>query len=180
MFQTLGHTKQVVRAAQVIGRASKLTGEPLNTVMIAAWFHDLGYVDGVRHHEERSASIAAKMLATWGGDSKIIEDVSRCVRATKLPQNPKDILSMILCDAVLSQLTSPGDGTHPTWLCSEQEASPHCKLESQHVWYQRNIEFLNVHQYFTDYGKEILDRRKKANLTKMTHQVHGRHSTAII
>ena len=161
MFRTLGHTKQVVRATRTIGRASKLTGEPLDTVMIAAWFHDLGYVDGVRHHEERSASIAAKMLATWGADSKIIEDVSRCVRATKLPQNPKDILSMILCDAVVSQLVSPGDGMRASWLCTEQEASPDCKLESQHVWYQRNIKFLNMHRYFTEYGKEILDRRKK-------------------
>jgi predicted metal-dependent HD superfamily phosphohydrolase len=70
IFQTLGHTKQVVRAARTIGRASKVTGEPLTTVMIAAWFHDLGYVDGARPHEERSASIAAKMLATGGRIAK--------------------------------------------------------------------------------------------------------------
>jgi len=180
MFRTLGHTKQVVRASRTIGRASKLTGEPLDTVTIAAWFHDLGHVDGVRHHEERSASIAAKMLATWGANSKIIEDVSRCVRATKLPQNPKDILSMILCDAVVSQLVSPGDGIRASWLRTEQEASPDCKLEGQHVWYQRNIEFLNKHQYFTEYGKEILDRRKKIHLIKITQQLHGRPRAAII
>jgi hypothetical protein len=76
---------------------------------------------------------------------------------------------MILCDAVVSQLTSPADGMRATCLCSEQEASPDCKLESQHVWYRRNIEFLNAHRYFTDYGKEILDRRKKANLTKIEY-----------
>ena len=148
--------------------------------MIAAWFHNLGFVDEVRRHEERSASIAAKMLAIWGADNKIIKDVLRCIHATKLPQNPKDILSMILCDAVVSQLTSPGDGMRVTSLFSEQKASPDCNLESQHAWYQRNIEFLNAHQYFTDYGKEILNRRKKANLTKMKQQLRGRHSAAII
>jgi predicted metal-dependent HD superfamily phosphohydrolase len=166
VFQTVVHTKQVVRAARIIGRASKLTDEPLNTVMIAAWFHNVGYVDGVESYEDRSASIAVKMLTTWGADGKIIGDVSRCVRATKLPQNPKDILSMVLCDAVVAQLVSS-----QYEMRREGEALPEGKLEQQQVWHPRNIEFLNVHRYFTEYGKEILDRRKKASLAKMKQQL---------
>ncbi len=86
---------------------------------------------------------------------------------------------MILCDAVVSQLVSPGDGMRASWLCTEQEAPPYWKLESP-VWYQRNIKFLNVHQYFTEYGKEILERRKKTHLTKMRQQLHGLPGAAIV
>ena len=82
-FHTLEHTKQVVRAAEIIGRASKFSPQQLDTTLIAAWFHDVGYVDGAERHEERSSSIAVKMLTTWGANTKMIADVSRSILATR-------------------------------------------------------------------------------------------------
>jgi predicted metal-dependent HD superfamily phosphohydrolase len=165
-FHTFGHTKQVVRAARIIGRASKLTDESLNAVMIAAWFHNVGYADGVGSHEDRSAFIAVKMLKTWEAGSKIVEDVSRCIRAIKFPQDPKDILSMILCDAVVTQLASP-----QYEMRREEKTLSEREWENHRVCHRRNIELLDSHRYFTEYGKEILDRRKKANLKKMKQQL---------
>ena len=122
-FHSLEHTRGVVRAARIIGRASQLTAEQLDAVMIAAWFHDIGYVDGVDGHEERSASIAAKMLTVWVATGKKIADVSRSILATRFPQNPNDILGMVLCDADLSHLASARYGVHMSNLRKEQEAA---------------------------------------------------------
>ena len=163
-FHTLDHTKQVVRAAGIIGRASKFSPQQLDTVLIAAWFHDVGYVDGAERHEERSSSIAVKMLTTWGANTKMIADVSRSILPARLPQNPKDVLGWVLCDANLSYLASAQYELHVSKLGKELEATRGIRLDDQRIWCQRKIEFLKAHRYFTEYGNDILDRRKKVNL----------------
>ena len=103
-FHTLEHTKQVVRAAEIIGRASKFSPQQLDTALIAAWFHDVGYVDGAERHEERSSSIAVKMLTTWGANTKMIADVSRSILATSFCK----IRRMCLAGFVRCQPFVPG------------------------------------------------------------------------
>ena len=171
-FHTLAHTKQVVRAARIIGRASKFSPQQMITVLIAAWFHDVGYVDGAEGHEERSSSIAVKMLATWGASTKMIADVSCSILATQLRQNPKDVHGKVLCDADLSYLASAQYELHVSNLGKELEATRGIRLDDQRIWSQRNIEFLKAHRYSTDYGNDILDRRKKVNLNRMIRQLH--------
>jgi len=167
VFHTLEHTKQVVRAARVIGRASKLDSEQLNIVQIAAWFHEVGYDVGAECFEERSASIAVSVLSKWGANSKVTADVSRCIIATRHPQDPKDILGMVLCDADLAHLGSPQYERYLLRLRIGQEESLGRKLESRHVWQKRTIDFLKAHHYFTEYGQDILDKRKKVNFNKI-------------
>ena len=171
-FHALKHTKQVVRAAGIIGRASRLSTQQLHTVLIAAWFHDVGYVNGAERHEERSCSIAVKILTTWGANTKMIADVSRAILATQLPQKPKDVIGKVLCDADLSYLASAQYELHVSNLGKELEATRGIRLDDQRIWSQRNIEFLKTHRYFTDYGNDILDRRKKVNLNRMIRQLH--------
>lgn len=173
-FHTLEHTKYVVRAAAIIGRATKLSLKQRDTVLIAAWFHDVGYVEGAAGHEERSSSIAMKMLTTWGADSKRVTDVSRCILATKFPQSPRDILGMVLCDADLAHLGSPQYEMHVLRLRQEQQVTLGDKFENEQGWHKRNIEFLKAHHYLTEYGNDILDRRKKENINKMIRQLNCR------
>lgn len=169
-FHTLEHTKHVVSSAGIIGRASKLSAQQLDTVLIAAWFHDVGYVNGAKDHEVRSSLIAMNMLATWGADINMITNVSRSILATRHPQHPTDLLGKVLCDADFSYLASAQYELHFLKLNKELAATHGVQLTDR-VWHQRNIEFLKSHHYFTEYGKDILDRRKKINLTKLLRQV---------
>ena len=165
-FHNLEHTKGVVRAARAIARASKLTAGQLDVVIIAAWFHDVGYCHGARAHEERSATIARTMLGNWGANGKLIEEVCRAVLATKLPQNPHCIIDMVLCDADLAHLASNQYQLHASRLRTEFEAQGH-EVVTEAAWNQLNIEFMKRHRYFTDYGKTIMEGRKKINLKKL-------------
>lgn len=171
-FHTLEHTKYVVSSAGIIGRASKLTAPQLDIVLIAAWFHDVGYVDGAMGHEERSSSTAVNMLTSWGADIKMIADVSRSILATRHPQNPSDMVSRVLCDADNSYLASAQFEHHFLKLNKELETTRGIILHDQRLRSQRNIESLKAHRYFTDYGHDILDRRKKMNLTKLLRHLH--------
>ena len=172
-FHTLEHTKYVVSAAGIIGRASKLSAQQLDTVLIAAWFHDVGYADGAKGHEERSSSIAMKMLTTWGADVKMVTDVSRAILATRHPQHPADLPGKVLCDADHSYLASAQYELHLFNRNKEFDATLGITLNDQRLWHQRNIDFLISHRYFTDYGNDILGRRKKINLTKMLRHLHA-------
>src|SRR5688572_6892555 len=75
VYHNLKHTTDVASAARIIGEASGLTSDQLDTVLIAAWLHDVGYAHGWNEHEKKSASTASSLLQTWGAPHQKIEDV---------------------------------------------------------------------------------------------------------
>jgi uncharacterized protein len=172
-FHNLHHTQYVVRAAETIGRASHLRKDQLEAVVIAAWFHDIGYSDGPKGHEERSASVAVRMLTRWGASSQLISDVSQSILATKLPQNPVTLVDMVLCDADLAHLASDNYEMYALRLQHElQYANDHVSV-SELEWCRQNLSFLRQHYYFTDYGNIILGRRKQANINRLIRRVYA-------
>src|SRR4249920_1652254 len=54
-YHSLEHTKEVAEAAGKIGKGSGLSDEELEAVVIAAWFHDTGYLFEPKDHEKQSA-----------------------------------------------------------------------------------------------------------------------------
>src|SRR5687768_6799460 len=62
-FHSIGHTEDVVRRAIEIGRAERVTEDELAILQIAAWFHDVGHLNGGIHdHELRSIDAFNKFL----------------------------------------------------------------------------------------------------------------------
>ncbi|MGB3466420.1 MAG: HD domain-containing protein, partial [Cyclobacteriaceae bacterium] len=84
VYHDLHHTEQVVEAAREIGQHSGLSDAELEIVILAAWFHDLGFKDktGV-NHEEASASLAADFLRGKNYDEAKIKQVESCIMATR-------------------------------------------------------------------------------------------------
>lgn len=167
VYHNLEHTKEVVAAAELIGKASYLNPDQLETVSIAAWLHDVGYLSCCEDHEKLSAEEAAKLLTHWGAPSNKIEDVKRTILATTMPQKPVDKLGMVLCDADLYHLSQPGLETCGVKLRQEFETIKGMKFNSDEEWIQFNLNFLRAHEYFTDYGKMILQEGKKQNIKKL-------------
>src|SRR5687767_1822988 len=105
VYHNLGHTKDVVKAAEEIGRNSNLSDDEMETLLVAAWLHDTGYKKCCTGHEEHSVAEAVKVLKTWGASDKKIEAVKSAIEATRMPQNPKSIVEEALCDADLYHLS---------------------------------------------------------------------------
>ena len=53
-YHDIEHTEYVVNQSRIIGQNSGLTEEEINTVMVAAWFHDSGFVRASTGHEKES------------------------------------------------------------------------------------------------------------------------------
>jgi predicted metal-dependent HD superfamily phosphohydrolase len=105
-YHNFKHLQDVATAALEIGQATHLTPEQLETVLVAAWFHDVGYSMGWENHELTSKNLAAEFLRSQGVDEKRIADIGGCIIATKMPQRPTNIMEEVLCDADLHHIAS--------------------------------------------------------------------------
>ena len=105
-YHNIDHTIDVVNASEYIGRKCEISDEDMETLLIAAWFHDTGYYLGCENHEAESASIAEEYLKSHNYPEKRIRQIANCILSTKLPQQPKSLLEKIICDADLFHLSS--------------------------------------------------------------------------
>jgi predicted metal-dependent HD superfamily phosphohydrolase len=165
------HTHTVVNAAREIGEKSGLEKKDLETVEIAAWLHDIGLTDGkAEGHEELGAEMARTFLLTQAVGEHRIEKITKCILATKMPQQPQTLLDEVLCDADLYHLS-----TDIYLEKAELLRQEFCIVKQGNInekdWLAINIQFLKKHTYFTAYGRETLQPRQDKNLKKLEKKV---------
>lgn len=165
-YHNLEHTREVVAATDEIGRATDLSEEELNTVKIAAWFHDVGYECDSEHHEEESIKIMEEALSKWGAGQSKIREISAIIASTKMPQSPKNTLSKVLCDADMYHLSTDDFRTKSEYLKKELANTFNKKMDSRE-WQHVTSKFLDTHSYFTNYGKVVLAPKKDKNVKKL-------------
>lgn len=165
-YHDLEHTQEVVRAAEKIGRASNLTTDQLETVLIAAWFHDTGYYKGMKGHEINSKEVAESFLREEGTSEKKIEEVSGCILATMIPQKPNNIMEEVLCDADLHHVATKEFFKKSELLRKEFSLVFPDEIQLDE-WFRNSIKFLKNHNFFTEYAKENLLPAKRENLKKL-------------
>ncbi|MEM9857330.1 MAG: Pycsar system effector family protein [Bacteroidota bacterium] len=165
-YHNLEHTKEVVQAVSKIGTSSSLAEGELELVLLAAWYHDLGYSCNYENHEDESIRIMRKKLGELGLDQYKIEKVATIIKSTQMPQSPVDELGKIMCDADLYHLSSNAFEEKSEALRKELAAVCGRNFTSEE-WKQVTIEFINTHTYFTNYGKVKLEPKKKKNLKKL-------------
>ena len=161
------HTEKVVEAATQIAQHYQLNDADFFTVVVAAWFHDLGYFTGDgKGHEERGARMAQAYLEGTGVDRPVIEAISRCIVATQLPQRAVGLMEQIVCDADLYHLGTDEFPERNKLMRKESEAVQGRKI-SKDEWRRGTIRFLENHQYYTDYCRLLLNEKQQENLNKL-------------
>jgi len=144
-FHNIQHTKDVVEAAQIIAEKSELTDDERECVIIAAWLHDIGYEQGSQNHEAIAAATARKMMEEAGADVQKIDYVSDAIEATKMPQQPKNIISRVLCDADLFHLSTEKCDENGFKLREEWKSLGFKDMKDDE-WMQFNLQFMESHQ----------------------------------
>jgi predicted metal-dependent HD superfamily phosphohydrolase len=170
-YHNFEHAKAVAGAAKTIGRACNLGEEDLEGVILAAWFHDAGYVRAIEGHEEISAVIATAFLRGEGYPRERIAKVARCIRATKMPQKPRTLMERVLCDADISHLASRGFLEVSELIRLEIEHHMGRKL-SEPEWLTMNTLFVAGHRFHTDYARNKYAPRHAANLAALKERMN--------
>lgn len=163
VYHNLAHTKKVVQAAVQIANHYQLKDDDFFIVYAGAWFHDTGYFVESSLHEEKGANHAVSFLESQNVGSDLIAAVKNAILSTKLPQNPTNLNERILCDADLFHLGSEDFVERSKLLHKEVEKL--CGKEiSKKNWRLKDIEFLENHQYHTDYCRLLLSDTKAKNI----------------
>ena len=151
VYHNFSHTSHVVNTVTDIAVAESLAPEDKEILQLAAWLHDVGYIKGYENHEEESALIAKEFLAKKDFPPEKIAKITACILVTKMPQNPKNNLEEIMCDADLEHLSSDNFSTRSNLLRSELEQF--CDMSFSDIeWLKKNEKFLKEHNYFTNYA----------------------------
>lgn len=156
------HTAYVLRQAEIIAKYEKMKKDEILLIKTAALFHDIGFIKSNKNHEELGVKLAKIELPKFGYKEKEIEIILGIIRATKIPQSPKNKLEEILADADLEYL-----GTD-----AFQEIGDQLFLELKHEnddlsrekWDAIQIDFLQKHNYFTSYCLQYRLEKKMQNL----------------
>ena len=167
IFHSFEHTRNIVKRAEEIAAHYKLTEQEMLGVYIAAWFHDTGHLfTGPENHEEKSVELMRSFMETQLPDQELIKTIEGCILATKRANEPTTLLQQIVCDADTYHL-----GTKEFKKTNKQvrremahdNKNPLTKAE----WDIQTLRFLETHQYYTSYCKELLNKGKQENINKL-------------
>ncbi|HEU4575086.1 MAG TPA: Pycsar system effector family protein [Chitinophagaceae bacterium] len=174
-FHNIEHTQDVVAASKQLADHYQLSSDDRLVLMLAAWFHDTGYIYGkMEGHEEESAEIAKEFLSTRNVSPHIIDAVVAAIRATKIPQSPTTLVEQMLCDADLAHLGNECFKRKNSLLRSEMSFFSGEEI-SKKKWRKINIEFLEKHRYFTDYALAHLQPVQDQHLA----EIKKKHEAAV-
>jgi uncharacterized membrane-anchored protein YitT (DUF2179 family)/predicted metal-dependent HD superfamily phosphohydrolase len=167
-YHNAEHTKAVIHAVSQLVKNEKLPEEDVQLLYTAALYHDAGFLKGNQNHEYLSCSIARDCLPQFGYSADQIERICSLIMATKLPQEPKDILEMLLCDADLFYLGT--DRYLKTSRNLFKELKELGLISNWDEWQELQIQFLTKHQYFTQSAISQCAQPKLENLRFLTKE----------
>lgn len=107
VYHNYRHTLEVVSVAKDLGESSGISADELQDLVLAAWFHDTGYINAYEGHEEESLQITSEWLTAHNYPAERIELIKRCIMATKHTVEPQTLLEELLVDADLSNIGKP-------------------------------------------------------------------------
>lgn len=169
-FHTTRHTLQVVDAVSELCRELGVPENSMNEIIIAAWFHDLGYTKKYIGHEEESKRMAEEFLRGRGADGDLIDRILDLIDATRLDVEPQNLHQEIIKDADLYNLATNEALEYTAQLRSEWALFCNKEYDDE-TWLALNLDFYKNHKYYTHYGAETLDSKKENNIKVLEEQL---------
>ena len=165
-YHNFSHTLEVVENARKIAKQAELEGEEKENVLVAAWFHDVGYRGDGANHEEQGAKIAAKYLTEQEIPIEKIQEIQRLILATKIDTEPTDLLEEIIRDADSMHVGKKAYFDKSDLLRSEWEATKRASY-TELEWRENQLEFLISHRFYTPFAHVKYSSGKSDNITKV-------------
>jgi predicted metal-dependent HD superfamily phosphohydrolase len=163
-FHSFEHTQEVAQHAMEIGQSEHVSEEELNILQIAAWFHDVGHLNGeIQDHETRSVTAAKRFLTENGvSDEAFIQRVSDAIMATRMPHVPNDKLGEIMCDADVYHFGTEDFRKKNKLIKKELKARAYPAMVTD--WPQRTLKLLQSQHFFSPSVRNRLEEGKAENV----------------
>ncbi|KDN56356.1 Pycsar system effector family protein [Flavobacterium seoulense] len=176
IYHNFSHTSDVVKAVKILSEQEKISALESEIAIVAAWFHDTGYIHGFENHEERSIVIATEFLKQYDKTTEYIDQVNALIRATEYHYVPQNVLEKIIKDADFYHFTTVNycdrcELLRGEWECVKQ------KQTSDLEWAQENLAVLTeCHQFYTDYAIANWQPLKEKNISIIKEKIKSMES----
>ena len=164
-YHSIDHTMDVYNTTKVFAKKESISKADTKLLMIAALYHDSGYLHQREDHESISCNIVRATLPGFDYTESDIETICGIIMATKLPQQPHSILEQIICDADLDYLGRDDFFEIGSRLFRELQAAKLIANEAD--WDILQIDFLQKHRYFTQTAQHLRNDKKQVHLNQL-------------
>jgi predicted metal-dependent HD superfamily phosphohydrolase len=179
VYHNLAHTQEVVKSAIQIANHYQLNDRDFFIVATSAWFHDTGYFEDLNYHEQKSADLAVQFLQGKNVEADVVEEVKQVILSTKMPQKPSNLLESIIGDADLFHLGGEDFRKKGKLMHQEVELLYNIKINKKE-WRKKDLDFLQSHNYHTDYCNLLLNDQKLKNIEKLQSRLSEENIPEII
>lgn len=170
VYHNFQHTFETVETCKILAKAYNLEKKDYEILLLAAWFHDSGYVYTYEGHENKSKDIARKFLKTQNYPEDQIEEITTCIEATKRENPPRELTSQILCDADIAQIGERSFFIKSDLLKAEWESFGirNCNVVQ---WAQTQLDFLLSASFHTQEAQRLYGEQHQKNIQEQRQKL---------
>ncbi len=166
VYHNFEHTKRVAGVISELADEAHVTGLDKENLVLSALFHDTGFSISAKNHEAHSKEIAARFLAQQGVPQSRIDEILKCIDATRLGHAPSSRLEMLIKDADTSSLGEENFFEITEQLRQELN-TVHGEGIDEQTWDTINLQFLKEHEFYTEEAKNRFTDAKKKHIKKI-------------
>jgi HD superfamily phosphodiesterase len=163
VYHNYDHAVEVVEVCEELADAAGLKAEEKEVLLLAAWFHDTGFIKDPENHEAISQEYASEFLRKEEVDKEVIAKVTDLIESTKDTHEPETLLEKILHDANYSFLGRKRFERRGRLLRLEKEHIEEKKYDL-YEWSQHLLNLQLKTKYYTSWAVEAYSKRKNKNI----------------
>lgn len=176
-YHNFQHTIDVCESVDRLAEMEHIEGNDLVLLRTAAIFHDTGFIWRYDSNEELACSFARQILIDFKYTEEQINSICSMIMATQIPQQPENILAMILCDADLDYIGRGDFFITALRLHREWSENSNMKITFKD-WYLKQQSFILHHDFFTESARILRNEKKAHNLTQVKELLNLLDATA--
>lgn len=166
LFHNLSQTQNIVSVVNELAKHYALNEQDLFVVRAAAWFIYAGYYKNTAHPDEAGIKMLDEFYKSVGVEVAVIDTIKNCISAVRTATAPASLPAKIVCDAESFYIGT--DNFLDLNKLKRKEAALISETGvNKDEWKRQTIQQLEAHQFYTDYCRDRLNEKKKANLDKL-------------
>ncbi|MCO4292179.1 HD domain-containing protein [Solitalea sp. MAHUQ-68] len=160
------HTFDVLEQSIRIAKDEGVTNShQLHLLKVAALYHDSGFLETYADHETHSCMLFLSEANRYSFTDEDKERITELIMATKIPQDPHNLLERIICDADLDYLGR--DDFYKIGDTLRLEFLHYSIVGSDDEWEALQLKFLMSHHYHTHSSQQLREPVKQHHLKQL-------------
>lgn len=169
VYHNFNHTIETVKACKKLSKSYNLTNRDYEVLMLAAWFHDTGYISVYENHEAESVKFMKEYL-TGNYPEEEIREIEALILSTRYQSVPDGSMQEILHDADYINLGRKNFNRRADLLRIEWERILN-KTYNEEEWAQIQLQFLINTSFKTEEAILNYNEQREQNILKQRSKI---------